>query len=220
MINNRIASLVYRSIFVTFSFIGIFLSSQILEGTFNTHLFVYYTHLSNILCFVVMIIVLIHNYKKVINEPTGHNEAICKIKGAATMAIMVTGVVYHFLLKDTSDPTFFTLDNIIVHYIVPIMFVLDWLIFDKKKSLTILDPLTWIIIPLVYLTYALIRGAIVGPNNELQYAYFFIDVNQYGYGGVLLWAIGLTILFVAFGYFMWFIDKIIIKEKKIKIELK
>lgn len=219
MINNRIASLVYRTIFITFSFIGIFLSSEILLGKFNTHLFVYYTHLSNILCFIVMLIVLIYNIKKVCsNEIIGYNEKIKKLKGAATIAILVTGVVYHFLLGDSSVASFFDIDNLIVHYVVPFMFVLDWILFDKRKSYTVLDPLTWTLIPAIYLVYALIRGAIVGQDNPLQYAYFFIDVNIYGYGGVLLWALGLTAAFLIVGYLMWLIDKIVKIEGKYKFD--
>ncbi len=218
MFNNRKASLVFRTVLVTISFIGIFINSRILDGTFNTELFVYYTHLSNILCLVVMSIVLVDNFKKV--ETPGYNEVIVKVKGATTMAILVTGVVYHLLLGDPSEPDFFTLENIIVHYIVPFMFVLDWILFDKKKSFSLIDPLTWTAIPITYLVYALIRGAIVGPNADLQYAYFFIDVNEYGYGGVFLWAIGLTVAFLLVGYLMWFIDKIVKEDNKIKISIK
>ncbi len=219
MNNNRIASLVYRSILVTFSFIGIFLSSQILEGKFNTHLFVYYTHLSNIMCFIVMLLILIYNVKKVLaGEVVGHNDYIKRVKGAATIAILITGVVYHFLLGDPSEPDFFTLQNLIVHYIVPIMFVLDWIIFDSKKTYSIIDPLTWLAVPGVYFVYAMIRGAIVGPNNNLQYAYFFIDVNIYGYGGVMLWAIGLAAAFLVVGYLMFLYDRLIKVDGKFKLD--
>lgn len=107
MINNRVVSLLYRSILVTLSFIGVFLSSDILKGTFNVDLFVFYTHLSNILCLVVIIIVLVYNFKKVYNNETiGHNEVIVKLKGAATLAILITGVVYHLLLGNPSEAGF------------------------------------------------------------------------------------------------------------------
>ncbi len=218
MCNNRRLSLIYRSILVTFCFVGLFLNSHISEGSFNTELFVYYTYLSNILCLVVMSVVLVANYK--CSHEDGYNEKFCKVKAATTMAIFVTGVVYHFLLGDYKSEGYFHLDNMIVHYIVPIMFVLDWIIFDKKKSLSVIDPLTWTIIPLVYLIYALIRGAIVGPEHTLQYCYFFIDVNIYGYGGVFLWSIGLTVAFVAVGYLMWLVDKIVKVDGKFKLDFK
>lgn len=219
MINNRVASLVYRTILVTFSFVGIFMCSKILEGTFNTELFVYYTYLSNILCFIVMLLVLIYNVKKVSQgELEGYNEYIIKIKGATTMAILVTGVVYHILLGDPTDPSFFNIDNLIVHYIVPFMFVLDWILFDKKKIFNLIDPLIWTVIPLTYLVYALIRGAIVGPTHKLQYCYFFIDVNELGYGGVAIWCLILLVAFLAVGYLMWLVDKVVKKDDKIKLD--
>lgn len=33
--------------------------------------------------------------------------------------------------------------------------------------------------------------------------YFFLDVNDLGYGGVLLWVLGLLGVFVAIGYILW-----------------
>lgn len=219
MINNRILTLVYRSILFTFCFVGIFLNSGISEGFFNTELFVYYTYITNILCLVVTGIVLYDNYKKVINnEHRGHNEIIRKIKGAATIGILITGVVYHFLLGDTSVEGYFHLDNIIVHYIVPLMFVLDWILFDKRKNINVIDPLTWLLLPATYLIYALIRGAIVGADAKLQYAYWFIDVNDLGYSGVLIWALILTLAFSIVGYLMWLFDKVVKIDGKIKLD--
>lgn len=219
MFNNRILTLVYRSILLTFCFVGLFLNSGISEGYFNTELFVYYTYLTNILCLVVTGIVLFYNYKKVVsNEITGHNEVIKKIKGAATIGILITGVVYHFLLGDTSSEGYFHLDNIIVHYIVPLMFVLDWILFDKRKGVKTLDPLTWLLLPATYLVYALIRGAIVGSEAKLQYAYWFIDVNELGYSGVLVWAIILTVAFTIVGYLMWLFDKLVKIDGKCKLD--
>ncbi len=217
MINNRITSAIYRTVLTTLSFVGILLVSGILEGTLRGELVIYYTNLSNILCLVVISIVLVDNIKKIQNgELVGHNDKIVKLKAATTMAIMVTGIVYHFLLGDPKAEGFFNLDNIIVHYIVPFMFVLDWILFDKKHSLTLKDPLTWLAIPYIYCGYALIRGPIVGPEHPIQYAYFFIDVNIYGYGGVFLWVIGLTAAFLLVGYLMWFVEKIIKVDGKIK----
>ncbi len=221
MNDNRITSVLYKTVLVTFSFIGILLVSGILDATLRSEVVIYYTNLSNILCLVVMSIVLIDNIKKVQSgDIKGYNDKLVKVKGATTLAILVTGVVYHFLLGDPKAEGFFALDNIIVHYIVPAMFVLDWLIFDKRHNITLKDPLTWLIIPYAYMIYALIRGAIVGIDGYIQYAYFFIDVNEYGYSGVALWALGLTVAFLLVAYLMWAVDKFIKVDGKIKFVIK
>ena len=52
--------------------------------------------------------------------------------------------------------------------------------------------LAWLLYPLAYLVYTLIRGAEVD-----WYPFPFLDVSQHGYGGVLLNCAGMLIGFVA-----------------------
>lgn len=218
MCNNRIVSLFYRTILVTLSFIGVFLSTKLLEGTFNTDMFIYYTSLSNILCLVFLIILVVHNLKQVLKgETKGHYDGFIRFKGACTMAITVTFLVYAFLLAPTEQPQhIFTLQNLLVHYIVPLLILLDFFIFDEKKKVKVLDPIIWVAIPYIYLAYALIRSVIVGPNGHVQYPYFFINVAEYGVGGVALWVLGLTAFFVVLGYFMYFVNHLVKENGKIK----
>ena len=55
-----------------------------------------------------------------------------RLKGGITVAILLTGLVYHFMLAPLKTPEeFWTIENFLVHYIVPYGALLDWALFDK-----------------------------------------------------------------------------------------
>ena len=80
------------------------------------------------------------------------NIKLLRYKGGVTMAILITGVIYHILLAPITEPEkYWTLRNFLVHYIVPWGLVLDTLIFDAKKAFRLREPLYWSLFPTVLL---------------------------------------------------------------------
>jgi len=96
------------------------------------------------------------------------------------------------------------LSNDLLHIVAPIMAVLDWLLFDVHGKLQWRYALCWLLYPLVYLAFVLIRGLFVtGPFSYpyLHYPYPFLNVDKIGYRGVVLntviygvafWVIGIV----------------------------
>lgn len=127
------------------------------------------------------------------------------LKGAVTLYVAITGLVYHLVL--TNPASGFAVDpvhrapaeaigNQLLHTVVPLLAVLDWLVFDPRGRFRWRYALYWLAFPLAYLAFALIRGLIVG-----RYPYPFIDVRELGYDGVSVstagfaaafWILGLT----------------------------
>ena len=69
----------------------------------------YYTVLSNILVFSSLIFFIIYDFKK--GDATT-NTQLLRYKGGVTMAILITGVIYHILLAPITEPEkFWTLRN-------------------------------------------------------------------------------------------------------------
>ena len=57
------------------------------------------------------------------------------VRAAVAMYIVVVGVVYHFLLHPYWNPTGWSLVvNLVLHYVMPAAFVLDWLWFSPKGA--------------------------------------------------------------------------------------
>ena len=108
----------------------------------------YFTYQSNILVITYFILDIINILNK---KETFHP----RFKGAVTTSITLTFLIYHFLLSPTAEDYkgIFYIRNIILHYIVPIMTIFDYVIFDKKGAYKIVDPLIWLIIPIIYFTF-------------------------------------------------------------------
>ena len=115
--------------------------------------------------------------------------------------ILVTFLVVIFLLDSPLTANYWrNIGNMSYHFLAPLLFILDYILFEKKRSVSVFAPLYSLIIPLVYVCYVFILGAII-PNFE--YPYFFLNVDNLGYGGVCLWVLGLLGVFTALGYLLW-----------------
>lgn len=162
----------------------------------------YFTYQSNILVIVYFILDIINLIKK---KETFYP----RFKGSVTTAITVTFLVYHFLLSPTADKYegLAYLRNLIVHYILPIMTIFDYIIFDKKGIYKIIDPLLWLLLPIIYFAFAVIRARVGSPFSDgSYYPYFFIDIDKYGLKTVLRNSFFIVLFFAFLGYIEYFID--------------
>lgn len=102
--------------------------------------------------------------------------------GAMEAYITIVGLVYHFMLRDQFHPVaLFKVTSDIFHIVSPIAFVLFWLFLVKKTSIKWINTIFWLVYPLIYTIYILIRGALTG-----YYPYNFLDVTELGYGQVMI----------------------------------
>lgn len=211
MFNNKIVSLVYKSILLTISLLAIY--EYILY--FNWNLFAYFTILSNILVFVVFLIVWIKTLKDVAikKEYEGYNEHILIGKFTATIAITVTFLVYAFMLADYSSKDNYDIQNLSEHYIIPLMVIIDYFMFDKKGTIKWYHPLIWVGCIITYLPYIFIRANIVGNNTYTKYPYFFLDIDESGASEVTLWCLGLLVFFTGLSYLVMLFDSKYNKNK-------
>jgi hypothetical protein len=142
--------------------------------------------------------------------PRGASAYMPRFKGAVTIAITVTLLVYQFMLADTPfSMTEGNLGNFLVHMLTPVLVILDWLLFDEKGRYDVFDPLRWTIIPLCYFVYALIAAPLgVTYFGGRRYPYFFVDVDAIGAGGVALYVVAIAAFFVILGYIVLGLDKL------------
>lgn len=216
MIQNKIVSLVYKTIFISISFISLYNTLF----NFSGDTLAYFTILSNIVVFVFFLIIWIKTLQDILHKKTeGGNTHLIRTKGIATLCITVTGLVYAFLLADYTAKSNYTFQNLSHHYIIPVMTVLDYFLFDEKGKLKWYHPLLWVGCALLYLPYIFIRAIILGPDTALiRYPYFFLNVDNLGVGGVALWCAGLVVFFSALAYLLYFYDRWCFKRKE-KAEL-
>lgn len=118
------------------------------------------------------------------------------LRGCATTAIVLVGIGYHVLLRQVWDPQGWQrVADYALHYAVPLASLAYWLLFPPRRPLALLAPLAWLLYPLAYFAYVMVRGEVLG-----SYPYYFIDVTRLGYGAVLANALGFLAGFVAMGF--------------------
>lgn len=216
MIKNRVAQVVFQTVYFVLAVIGFLNSFGYFAADFNANFYVYYTNLSNYICMGFMFVCLVKTIKQANKKEDGFVGVSPKFNFMCVIMIMVTFLVYNILLsgEQTVVSYFTSLSNILMHVILPIMFVVHWVLFYEHNSVKWFYPLLSVIMPLIYVIFILIRAAIF-PNVDLLYPYFFLDVGELGWGGFFGWILVLLVIFVAIGYLLYCLDNLKrFKEKK------
>ncbi|MFG2311309.1 Pr6Pr family membrane protein [Streptomyces sp. NPDC048566] len=118
------------------------------------------------------------------------------LTGGTLIYISITGLVYHLLLANEPSPFSMTggvdtlpgwhaVANHLLHTVTPIAVLIDWLLLTRPAPLALRNAVTWLLYPLAYLVFCLVRGAAMTPGSPARYLYPFVDVDRHGYPGVL-----------------------------------
>jgi hypothetical protein len=133
------------------------------------------------------------------------------IKGALTLYVVVSGLVFHLVLNNPHTPFYAgpfhfrpaeAVGNQLLHTVLPLLAVADWLVLERRGRYRWRYALYWLAGPLAYLGYALGRGAAAGT-----YPYPFLDPHRLGAGGVALSALALAAVFALLGLLFVRIDR-------------
>ena len=81
-------------------------------------------------------------------------------------SIWITHLIYHFLLlpdirrKNTlfADSAEDAIGNLCVHYVTPLLVLAQWLFFADKTALHLWSAAIWLVIPLTYFAFAMLRA--------------------------------------------------------------
>jgi hypothetical protein len=142
--------------------------------------FSYFTIESNMLAIVVLIV-------GGLVGPQGRDWAY--LRGAATLFMVITGIVYAVLLANVEVGLKTPWIDDVLHRVIPLVMLVDWILFSPWTRRSFLAALGWLLVPLAYFAYSLVRGPIVH-----WYPYPFLDPRHSGgYGRVALYAVVLAI---------------------------
>lgn len=160
--------------------------------------FSYFTILTNILAALSLTLSLIMQ-----SSALGKFLRSASAKAAIAVYIIIVGIVYNLVLRQLWDPKGLQLiADILLHQVIPIAYTVYWVVFVPKSNLAWKQPFIWLIYPLIYLLYAIIRGAVTG-----HYPYPFIDVSQIGFSKMLVNTTIMMIAFISIGFLLVAIDK-------------
>lgn len=114
------------------------------------------------------------------------------VRAAIASYIIVVLVTYDLILSDLLELQGLAyVVDIALHYVMPVLFVLDWLLFAPKGALRFRDIPAWLIFPVAYVAWTFVHGALSG-----FYPYPFVDVAALGYARTGVNVVGLFVVFL------------------------
>lgn len=216
MIKNRTVQLMFQTAFCTLGILGFIASFGTFNYTFRPDFYVHFTNLSNYLCIIIMFIELIETVKK---DKDSYVTKLPLLKFVGLLAILLTFIIFNFMLAGAREPELnFYINSVLFHLILPIMYLLDWVLFYEHKKVKWYYPLASVSFPVIYATFIFIRAWILDFNPEAPYIYpyFFLNIDELGIGGVIKWVVILSVVFIAVGYLILGLDRIDLKKRKVK----
>lgn len=159
-------------------------------GFSAVNFFSYFTNLANLFASLVLI-----GGAARVASPRPPTAAGARFRGAAVVYMAVVGIVFATLLRGVDLGALLPWVNAVLHYVMPVAVVLDWLVWPPRTALGARDVLRWLVVPLLYVAYTLARGAATG-----WYPYPFLNPTTVGgYGAVAAYAAAITLVFAAVG---------------------
>jgi hypothetical protein len=179
----------YKLFFAVLVFIAIlvqFINGLLHNGLVPVNFFSFFTIDSNVFAAVVFVL------SGVAYLQGRQTQSIIGLRGAALIYMTVTGVIYALLLAGLEQSLQTTIPwvNFILHYMFPVVVIADWFIDSPGERIDYRTALLWLIFPIVWLIYTLIRGPFAH-----WYPYPFLNPANGGYGQVAITSLFITLFF-------------------------
>ena len=125
------------------------------------------------------------------------------VSSGVAVSITVVGLAYSVLLRHLWHPEGWQwLADELMHDVMPLLFLGYWWFCVPKGLVRWGHIALWVIYPLVYFAYSLLRGHLLAT-----YPYPFIDVDKLGYPQVFINAGGLLLGFVVIALWVVALDR-------------
>lgn len=178
------------------------IATTVERGNFSpTNFFSYFTIETNILVTLTLLL-------SAIAIAAGKNSKLDTLRSAVTVYILIVGIGFSVLLAGIEGIVLTAVpwDNTVLHYILPIAVLVDFLIDRPKRKLSFKKSLVWLLFPVAYLIYSLLRGGLIG-----WYPYPFLNPDIEGYGAVAITVAGLLALSLVL---IWIITRLTVSGGK------
>lgn len=130
------------------------------------------------------------------------------LRGAVVLYVVVAGVIWNLFLVDVSMG--YTPANILLHIVVPVLALIDWVIVGQSQSqVRWWQPLVWLVYPAAYLGLAIV----VLNNLGRRAPYYFLDPGSVGAATVAGNVAVLAVAFVALGYLLSAVGRVAVRVR-------
>jgi hypothetical protein len=206
----------YKSAVAIIGWFGLVLQLYLMLATVNEksavqkiiNYFSYFTILTNIIVAFSLTVSLLSPSSKM-----GNFFSSPYTESAITVYIIIVGIIHFFLLRNLADlKSWNMVADTILHKIIPMLYAFYWVKFVTKDKLHWKDSMQWLLYPVIYLFYVLVRGFI-----DCFYPYPFADVGKLGYSKALMNGILIIASFWILGLVLIFINNLMIKKSSQKL---
>ena len=195
--------------------LGIIFTAQSSAFMGGGSVFFFFTVQSNIFIIGMSLIFLVNDVMYLANKKSFVNQTLFMIKYVATVAITVTFIVFFTMLAPLMGMDYLlSFNNFSLHAIVPILAIIDFILFDTDICLTYKSSLLATIAPISYVIFVYI-GAIfkLRYGENLYYPYFFLNFEKNGFFfekgfGIIPWIIILLAGICGLGFLYCLIIKL------------
>ena len=201
------AELIFKLFLAVICILGISLniaSSKSISQALN--IFSYFTIQSNLIVLCISVYGIILKTKR-----NNGGFIYLLLRSGAVLWILITGLVYHFMLSRVIHATgIWQISIIILHYITPLLAIINWILFEEKGKWKYIFSLYWLAYPVLYLVVSQVRRNIDGFSP-----YWFLNpVAKYpkgigSYGNMAIAILILLISFTLLGLVIIKIDKVL-----------
>lgn len=131
------------------------------------------------------------------------------VLSAVTLYIAVVGLVYQIVLRSIWSPVGLQkLVDELLHSIIPVFTLVYWFLYEKHTETSWKSIPSWLLYPLFYLAYILIRGSF---SNF--YPYPFVNVTELGLQKVLINSSVLVVVFLSIALGLTGISKLLARKQ-------
>lgn len=163
----------------------------------------YFTIWSNIVVGVVLTLLALN--------PHRDSPRLRVLRIDTLMMISITGIIYAAIIAPyVTNRGWEHVSNALLHQITPIVTIIVFIIAGPRGWFTLKRIFAALIIPIVYVIYTLIRGAIIGA-----YPYSFFNVAKYGYTAVLINVVAIALFGLILSLIYLGIDRLIMRRRAV-----
>jgi hypothetical protein len=166
------------------------LSIHIEMGFSVANFFSYFTNLSNLFAAAVL-------FFGALSAGRGASNLYDQLRAVSVVNMTVVGLVFAVLLRNADLGALLPWVNIVLHYVMPSVIILEWLLAPPAMKFGTRQLLLVLVFPTLYLIYTLIRGRVLG-----WYPYPFLNPASVGGYGVAVHAVGIAVTFIFAGWIL------------------
>lgn len=213
-IRSRVASIVWKVVLLACGTYGLLDGAGILAGAYEPNFPHMFTNVSNLFAWAYFLLAVVWLVRNREDDATTFAPVA---KYTATISLLVTMLIAHFMLFDAMfKDGQLVLHLVALHYVVPIMTLLDWVLFDEKGKMPVWGPFAWMSLVVGYLAVVMIGAGPLGlylgggtTGDVTRYPYTFLDPGIAGVGGVAAFCGVMLVAFVVLGYVLFGIDRLL-----------